>query len=1121
MQNQTLKGFRISAQQRRLWGLQQDSPVYCAQCAIRLEGALDLQRLKTAMECVVTRHEILRTTLYRPAGMTVPFQVIADRHVPLWRDMDLSDVGAEDQEVQIDALLLEESRRPFDFEHGPLLRLVLLTLSEHKHVLLVSLPSLCADTWALHNLVREMAHFYGADLQSETPLAEPLQYADFAEWQHELLETDDVDSESGKAYWSKQNLAAFPALELPLEGAPNGEVGFAPESHPLHLDADVVAGIEAVSQRYDTSLAVFLLSCWQTLLWRLTGVADILVGNVCDGRRDTDLHDAIGVFAKWLPLTCRFVEDFPFSEILWQVNEAVRDGYEWHDYCDWEERLGSNSDGASAPIGFEYTESPVAHHVKGVTVSVYQQHSFLNRFKILLSCARAGDALTAVLHYDPALFQRDDITRLARCYVALLQSAAQEPETPVHTLDILSAQDRHQQLVAFNDTATAYPHDICMHELFETQVTRTPDDIAVVCEDRRMTYAELNARANQLAHYLRRHGVGADVRVGLCVDRSVEMLIGLMGILKAGGAYVPLNPEYPQARLAQQLAEIHAPVVLTQEKHIRQLPIFDGEWVCLDRDLALFENMPETNPEGQTVPHHTAYVLYTSGSTGMPKGVVVSHQSLVNYTHFIGRRLRLYDTPRAGGPHFATVSTITADLGNTCIFPSLVSGGCLHILNYEVATDSARFAQYMAEHPIDVLKIVPSHLNALLASQPSGLTILPRQYLILGGEALPFVLIDQIAQSPNGCEVINHYGPTEATVGCLIFDVNACRGGQGPPATVPMGRPIANTEVYILDSSMQPVPIGVPGELYIGGVGLAQGYLNQAERTAERFVPHPFSSESGARLYQTGDVVRYLPDGEVEFVGRRDHQVKIRGFRVELEEIEVVLGRHPLVRQAVVLAREGESGHQRLVAYAVPREAQTLRVSELQSYLEDELPEYMVPSVFVLLDTLPLTPNGKVDRQALPAPDHAQHSLENSYVAPRTPTEKLLADIWAQVLGCEKVGLHDNFFADLGGDSIISIQIIARANQAGLRLAPKQMFEYQTVAALAAVAGHAVAVEAEQGLVTGPLPLTPIQHWFFEQDVTDPHHWNQAVLFDVRQGLDPVLLDQVVHHLLVHHSTLR
>jgi amino acid adenylation domain-containing protein/non-ribosomal peptide synthase protein (TIGR01720 family) len=603
------------------------------------------------------------------------------------------------------------------------------------------------------------------------------------------------------------------------------------------------------------------------------------------------------------------------------------------------------------------------------------------------------------------------------------------------------------------------------------------------------------------------------------VDRSVEMIVGILAILKAGGAYVPLNAEYPRARLAAQLEEIAAPVVLTQAALVEKLPEFAGETLCLDRDCEMWAGEPETDLECATGPEDPVYVIYTSGSTGTPKGVVVRHRSLVNYAHYICRRLKLDEVENADGLSFATVSTITADLGNTCVYPSLISGGCLHVLSYEVATDGSLMSSYVSENPIDVLKIVPSHLNALLGSQPAGMSVLPRKYLILGGEALSRELVERIASQGASCAVINHYGPTETTVGSLTADVSATSGWR--TATVPIGKPIANTEVYILDRHMKPAPIGVAGELYIGGAGLAEGYLKQPERTAEHFVKHPYSDDPEAKLYKTGDLARYLPDGQVEFLGRTDNQVKIRGYRVELEEIEVILGQHPTVRQAVVIAREEGAGHKRLVGYVVGKNGNAPSASELQSYVKERLPDYMAPSAIVALESLPLTSNGKVDRKALPAPDQAGLEREREFVAPRTPTEELLANVWAQVLGVAKVGIHDNFFSTLGGDSILSIQIIARANQAGLRLTPRQIFERQTVAELAEVAEAGACVQAEQGMVTGDAPLTPIQRWFFDQNYADAHHWNQALLFEARQALEPALLEKVTRRLLAHHDALR
>ncbi|MGH8772435.1 MAG: non-ribosomal peptide synthetase, partial [Burkholderiales bacterium] len=559
-------------------------------------------------------------------------------------------------------------------------------------------------------------------------------------------------------------------------------------------------------------------------------------------------------------------------------------------------------------------------------------------------------------------------------------------------------------LFELNQTRTDQADHQCVHHWFENQVKRRPHEAALICGEQRLTYTELNARANRLAHFLRRKGIAPDTCVALCVERSAEALVGLLGILKAGGAYVPLNPTDPKARLAHQLAEIRAAVLLTQQTVLDALPEFAGEVIHLDGDQIAGES--EEDPPPVATLENLVYVLYTSGSTGTPKGVAVTHRNLSNYTRFICDKLGLAQKRYA----FATVSTLSADAGNTSIFPSLVSGGCLHVVSYEVATDARLFADYVSQHPIDVLKIVVSHLKTLLDSDAA---ILPREYLIFGGESSSWRLLDRIAEQQGKCFVLNHYGPTETTVGSLTFDLGEERS---PTATVPIGRPIANTEVYVLDSHLNPVPVGVAGELHIGGAGVARGYLNRPELTAEKFIPNPFSEDPSARLYKTGDLVRYLPDGVIEFLGRLDHQVKIRGFRIELGEIETALGEHPQVRQNAVIARELENGDKRLIAYVIARGQPAPSAKELRGFLKDKLPEHMLPASFVTLASLPLNRNGKLDRNALPDPDHARPETDKAFAAPRTQVEAELARIWAKVLGIARVGIRDNFF-ELGGDS--------------------------------------------------------------------------------------------------------
>ncbi len=642
--------------------------------------------------------------------------------------------------------------------------------------------------------------------------------------------------------------------------------------------------------------------------------------------------------------------------------------------------------------------------------------------------------------YDGSRLDSDAVGRVAGYLQRLLAAAVEKPETPVSRLPLLSVSERRQILERWNETAAAYPQEHSIHGLFEAQAERTPDHPALRFGDRQLTYSELNQRANQIAHYLRSQGVVPHALVGLCVDRSAETIVALLGILKAGGAYVPLNPENPAPRLAQQFAG--AAALITELKFVDQMPQFGGLTLCIDRDEKLWGDQPVGDLKLDEDPESIAYVIYTSGSTGIPKGVAVGHRNLVNYSHFITRRLDLAAHPQ--GLQFATVSTISADLGNTCIFPSLISGGCLNVIPYEVATDANSFAEYNSKYPIDVLKIVPSHLKALLYSE-HGKELLPRKYLILGGETLSPRLVEQVVGLNCECEILNHYGPTETTVGSLTLRLKDYDWKQMTAASIPVGRPIANTEIYVLDKQLEPVPVGVVGELYIAGNGVAAGYLNQPERTAECFVSNPFVTDPNAKMYRTGDMARYQADGNVEFLGRGDDQVKIRGFRIELGEIESVLAKRAGVKQAIVLAKEDDRGDKRLIAYVAADGEQAGSSDDLRNFLRQQLPEFMVPSV-VVLPKLPLTANGKVDRQALPS---AETVTPKVYVAPRTTTEIAIAKVWAEVLGREKVSVDENFF-DLGGHSLLAVQALGELEKViGRRIPVASLFRGATVETLA------------------------------------------------------------------------
>jgi amino acid adenylation domain-containing protein len=712
-------------------------------------------------------------------------------------------------------------------------------------------------------------------------------------------------------------------------------------------------------------------------------------------------------------------------------------------------------DPESIPAGFSVEPKSGKQSVDGVTFSVLEQRGRTNGFQLELRCVVEGSSWQAELGFDPTCLSRDIVETLARRFEALLAGAAANPNGLVSSLPIMDAKERQRVVATFNQTKADYPQGKCVHELFEEQAAQYPNRPALRCGEQEFSYAQLNSRANQLAHFLRKHGVEANTPVGLCVERSANMIIGLLGILKAGGCYVPLVPDNPKARLAHQLSETAAPMILTQQSLLEHLPEFAGEMVCLDRDVALFQHEPRVNPALVNSADDLVYVIYTSGSTGVPKGVAVRHRNLVNYSHFIRKRLQL-EQP-AHGLHCATVSTISADLGNTCIFPSLISGGCLHVIPFEIAMAANLFAAYTAKHPIDVLKITPSHLNTLL-NTTEGKAILPRKHLVLGGEASSWHLLERIREA-GGCAVLNHYGPTEATVGCCTFAVAENEVKVWNPAALPIGRPIANAEVYILDRNLQPLPVGVAGELCIAGAGLAQGYLNQPQVTAERFIAHPFSTDATARVYRTGDLARFLPDGNIEFLGRLDHQVKIRGFRVEPAEIEAALRRHASVRQSIIVPYDDPSGEKRLAAYVVS--SRDFSLEELRRFLTEQLPEYMVPSAFVRIEEIPLTANGKVDLKALPSPEQPAPA-ERAFVDPRSADEEKLVAIWKEVLKMDRVGVTDNFF-ELGGHSLLATQIISRIRNAFRVQMPLHSFlATPTVAGLAEKIPQCPPAESEE-----------------------------------------------------------
>jgi amino acid adenylation domain-containing protein/non-ribosomal peptide synthase protein (TIGR01720 family) len=1100
MESLTITGFEISPQQKNLWlsCLAGERQVYRVTGTILIEGNLDKIILEKAIQKVIQNNEILRTSFQAIAGLTVPVQIICNRDNFDLKYYDLINCEITDRQDKLETIIFELNQTEFDLEQGIVFHASLIKLERAKNLLAIAISALCADAVSFDNLVQEISQAYQNYLAAKEINHESLQYADLAAWQNELLAAP--EAEVGQQYWQAKNLSDLVINKLPREKQVDSQLEFIPRF--IELNLNLVNDIKQLAKKHDTSVANLLMTCWQILLWRLSENKRIAIATCFDNRNYQELEPVVGLVAKYIPLNIKLEEYITFSQVLNIVAQEIKEIKEWQEY------FSGTPNNSFLPFAFEFNFQINKYQLNNLTFTIQNLSACIDRFKVKLACYSCAESFSIQLHYDASLFNQEDIQTLGLEFKALLQSVIKNPKTAIDKLNILSPQEREQLLIKFNQTEPVLSPDQCLHHWFEAQANKTPNAIAVIFEDEQLTYQELNNQADQIANHLKSLAVKPETIIALCVERSLAIVTGILGILKAGAAYLPLEPNLPSEALRFRLQDAQVSLVLTQ-KHLQEkieldvaatqnkIPI-----ICLDNDLQSTLKPSNLYPPKA---NNLAYIIYTSGSTGKPKGVAIEHRQIVNYLSGVLGKLNI---PEAAS--FATVSTFAADLGNTSIFGALCTGGCLHIVAESKTTDPIALANYFSQHQIDCLKIVPSHLSALLTSANVE-KLLPRQRLILGGEASSWELVDKVHKLAPDCQIFNHYGPTETTVGVLIHQIDPIRANSRLPL---LGNPLPNTQIYILDKHQQPVPIGVAGEIYIGGSNVARGYINQPELTADKFIPNPLKNPVGAKLYKTGDKARYIPDGSIEFLGRIDNQIKLHGYRIELEEIETILCQHPQVRDATVIVKENSS-HKYLVAYFV---SESEISQELPNFLSNKLPQYMLPSHFIKLKTLPLTSNGKIDRNSLPSPETI-NSQSSAFVAPLNPVQTALAKIWAELLGQEKVGIYDNFF-ELGGDSIISIQAIAKANQIGLRLTPKQIFEHQTIAQLAQVVKVNYSV-AEQGLIEGLVPLTPIQHSFFEQNLPEPHHWNQSILLELKQKIEPKQLEEVIKHLLQHHDVLR
>ena len=1101
--------YDISNAQKRLWFLDKlilDPSSYNVHADVLLEGKLDTTILREAFQAVADRQEGLRTTFPTVNGR--PFQIITDKLEIAMPIVDMTGQNEDDPEVE--NIINLEGAYHFNLEDGPLFRIKMLKLGDARYILMLTMHHIISDGWSLGILVREVAAEYAARINKIESGLPPLkiQYRDFAAWQKGLLEEGILKDQ--EEYWVGKLSGPLPFLELPIDRprppiqTNNGAV------HTLMLNEALTQSLKNCAKTQDITLFMLLLASFGLLLGKLSQQQDIIVGSPIAGRNHTDLEGLIGFFINTLALRMDMSDDPKFDKFLAQVKKTCLDAYANQDYPFDRliDILNPIRDTSATPVfnvmfvlenaTDDLTEAKLGElkfrnitHDRGVA-----------KFDITLFAFEEAGLIKMQFEYNTDLFDKETIERFGNFYVKLLNEISVDPKKNLSDMEILDSAELNKILVEFNATDSFYPKDKCPYDLFEEQVIKTPDKTAIVFEGQELTYRELNEKSNRLAHYLRAKGVGKEIKVGLLVERSDDIVMSVLAVHKAGGAYLPMDPAYPKTRLEYMLEDSNSPVLITQSHLLERVANCPSTTVCLDTDWLEISQESGDNLEPLANPGNISHLIYTSGSTGLPKGVMIEHR---NVTAFLYWCLEEFSFDEYEEMIFST--SMCFDLSVFEMLLPLITGAKVIVLRSSLDLDE----YFSSGNTATMINTVPSALKHLL-------NIAGKKHRIkavnLAGEPLKLDLVKETYSKLDVDMVRNLYGPTEDTTYSTNFRVT--RDFNRQPL---IGRPISNSKAYILNKHLKPVPLGVKGEIYLSGHGLARGYWNAPEKTVQRFIPNPFSSDFCPYIYKTGDLGSWLSDGNIEFHGRVDYQVKIRGNRIEMGEIETRLSEHPLITDVVVIDKDDAEGNKYLAAYYVADE--TISVTDLRAYLKESLPDYMIPSRFILMESLPLTPNGKVDRKALPEPDGLRPAVESEYEAPRDEIEKILAEIWQEILGIERVGIYDNFF-ELGGDSIVSLQVVNRLNQRGYRLHPKDILQRQTIAELSGAVIANESTSAEQAPVSGVSSLTPIQHWFFNQNPANVNHFNQALLFVSKDRLEGGnILATALQGILDHHDVLR
>ena len=1047
----------LSINQESLWFLEQLNPntsTYNLSDALRLRGYLQIEAVQQAVDIIVARHETLRTTFRTVEGE--PQQFIADTLAINLQIIPLS----KPSEAEVRQILTAQAERPFDLAHGPLVRFTLVKLREDEHVLLAQFHHIISDGWSVGVFWQEFVQVYEAVANGQAVALPslPLQFGDYTTWLH-ARQIKELGAQL--AFWKTQLADAPALLELPTDRPRPALQSFRGAQQIVYFSPQLRDELKAFSQREGVTLFMTLLAAFNALLTRYTGQEDLVVGAPLAGRTRTETESLIGFFVNTLVLRTNVAGDPTVRELLQRVRNTALDAYS-HQDTPFEKLVAELRPERSLSYNPIFqtafalqNESTSELKISGLQLSPVKLGSLTAKFDLFLSLCEVPEGLRATVEYSTDLFDATTIERLLQHYQNLLAGIVANPLRRISELPLLSDAERQQLLSEWNNTATDYPSDSCLHQLFEEQAERSPDAVAVVAGEVRLSYRELNQRANQVAHYLRTQNIQPDTPVAIFMDRSLLMVIGILGILKAGGAYLPLDPSYPKSRLQFMLADAQTPVLLTQQRMLSTLPETSAHVVCLDTDWAAIARHSESNPNNVTTSEHLAYVIYTSGSTGQPKGTAIVHRA-VNRLVFNTNYVQLDATDC-----IAQVSNVSFDAATFELWGALLHGAKLVLIQKDIALSPVEFVTQLRRHKVTTMFVTTALFNALAREVPDAFSTL--KTVMFGGEACDPNCVRDVLKNGAPQRLLHVYGPTESTTFASWHLIETVPEGA---TTIPIGRPLSNTTLYVLDRHLNPVPIGVHGELYVGGAGLAREYWRREELTAERFIQWPVAGEwwldkaktdhrppttDHQRLYKTGDIVRYLPDGSIEFIGRKDQQIKLRGFRIELGEIEAALLAHPAVQECVLLVTEGKQHDKRLIAYFVASAATTSTTNELREFLQQRLPDFMLPAVFCRLDELPLTPNGKVDRRNLPALEDVQPQFATDSARPTDELELRLAWIWEQVLGVQLIGAHDNFFA-LGGHSLLAVRLFTAIEKAfGQRLPLATLFQAPTIAELAAV----------------------------------------------------------------------